>query len=181
MLHGVNPFSPLLIALAGVRMEEIPRFRDTYLFEVSPGEHGVAIHTRTGGGNRKCYCDEYGGWHREQGHAEALAYREQHGHFPDCYPWMNAGLVKKPTYLRDEDDDFDSTYATFFFCVPEKFRPLLADLVALGGQTTTPQESWRRIIGKLEAGDPNDEEFRHAMEAGRPIIEAITAVIGRQP
>ena len=31
-------------------------------------------------------------------------------------------LVKHPNYLRDEDDEFDSTYATYIFSVPEEWK-----------------------------------------------------------
>ena len=32
-------------------------------------------------------------------------------------------LQKHPQFLRDFDDDFDSTYATYVFSVPEKWKP----------------------------------------------------------
>lgn len=31
-------------------------------------------------------------------------------------------LVKHPNYMRDEDDDYDPTYATYYFSVPEEWR-----------------------------------------------------------
>lgn len=52
----------------------------------------IAVYTRMGGPNREEY--------REQ--IEALR--------------------SHPCYLRDEDDDFDSTYATFYFRIPHGFE-----------------------------------------------------------
>ena len=50
----------------------------------------LAIFTRNGGGNR------------------------------DDYQSVIDTLAEHPNYLRDEDDDFDSTYCTIFFSVPDK-------------------------------------------------------------
>lgn len=49
----------------------------------------IAVYTRNGGGNREAYQD------------------------------VIDALARHPCYLRDEDDDFDSTYATIYFRVPE--------------------------------------------------------------
>lgn len=49
----------------------------------------ICVHTRTGGGNREGYEEE------------------------------NDQLTLNPFYLYDEDDDFDSTYANFWFKIPE--------------------------------------------------------------
>lgn len=52
----------------------------------------IEIFTRVGGGNREGYADEI------------------------------EKLRSMPTYVSDEDDDFDCTYATFTFGVPEEWR-----------------------------------------------------------
>lgn len=59
---------------------------------VSDGGDTIEIYTRVGGGNRDEYEDEI----------EALR--------------------NMPTYIRDYDDDFDDTYATFEFGVPDEWR-----------------------------------------------------------
>ncbi|MFA5133067.1 MAG: hypothetical protein WC444_07110 [Candidatus Paceibacterota bacterium] len=56
----------------------------------------ICVHTRTGGGNREYY-------------AEA-----------------NNELRKNPYYLCDEDDDFDCTYANFWFKIPEEHKEIRA-------------------------------------------------------
>ena len=52
----------------------------------------IEIYTRVGGGNR------------------------------DAYEAEIETLCSMPTYIRDYDDDFDCTYATFVFGVPEEWR-----------------------------------------------------------
>lgn len=61
------------------------------------GDYVVSVHTRQGGGNRECYCDDY----------------ESHEDY--CLSENNDGMTKHPNYLSDADDDYDSTYATFYF------------------------------------------------------------------
>ena len=54
----------------------------------------ICIHTRTGGGNRESYEEE------------------------------NTLLTKNKYYLYDEDDDFDCTYANFWFKIPEEHKAI---------------------------------------------------------
>lgn len=62
----------------------------------------IAIYTRNGGGNRDDYAEVF----------------EQ--------------LSNHPCYLRDEDDAFDSTYATIYFKFPEQFAEQLSKLNTIG-------------------------------------------------
>jgi hypothetical protein len=100
----------------------------------------ICIYTRTGGGNREAYEKE------------------------------NAVLCGKAGYLRDEDDDFDCTYATFFFCVPERF----AEIVAIHMDVDiTPEQRWETTLARLRDGDKNDPQVKRAMKIVTPIVEAI--------
>jgi len=58
----------------------------------------ILIHTRTGGGNRECYEEE------------------------------NDNLTKNEFYLYDEDEEFDCTYANFWYRIPEKLTEKLLKL-----------------------------------------------------
>jgi len=58
----------------------------------------ILIHTRTGGGNR------------------------------DDYVEQNDALTKNKYYLSDEDDDYDCTYANFWFSIPEELTNELMKL-----------------------------------------------------
>jgi hypothetical protein len=151
LLHGVNPFAPLLLALVGVRIDEVPRFRDVFLTEREPGEFMVVLHTRTGGGNREDYQVE------------------------------NEALALKPTYLRDEDDDFDCTYANFFFRVPAELQATVQEIAGIGGAGEEPRVAWERVLTKLRdhPADSPDEEVRNAMEVGRPIVANILEALNQ--
>lgn len=74
-------------------VEENPEYKDNK-FE---GEYIVSISARQGGGNRECYCD----------------YNEDHE--DSCLATNNEELQEHPNFIADKDDDFDSTYNTFYF------------------------------------------------------------------
>ncbi len=79
----------------------------------------ICIHTRTGGGNR----EEYEG--------------------------DNAALAEHPLYISDSDDDFDCTYANFFYRYPEEYR---ADLEAMASNDPDykPSEMWKIAFDSLK-------------------------------
>jgi hypothetical protein len=68
----------------------------------------------------------------------------------------------------DEDDDFDSTYATVFFRVPEEAKSLLSDLA----QKRDPDAEWLKAIDAMKQGKRPDVE---AMLA--PFVEAILKAV----
>lgn len=95
------------------------RIRDVWFEKQPDGPPRIAVYTRNGGGNR----DDY---------SEPIEKMQAH-----------------PLYLLDRDDDFDSTYATFYFSVPET-----CDHPAL-----QPYDEVRAVIVKL-ARDVVDTDAR---------------------
>lgn len=86
MLFGMNDQADLLLAVIGLKKNDIERFRDV---RIEDDGKTIAVYTRTGGGNRAYY--------------------------------PNLTMRKLATWLGSEDDDFDCTYCTDRFAVPEKF------------------------------------------------------------
>lgn len=84
-------------------------------------------------GFRKHDVERFRDAHAEDGGKTISVYtRTGGGNRPD-YPQV--ALKASPLYVRDEDDDFDSTYATFYFRVPDEFVADvagLADILANG-------------------------------------------------
>jgi hypothetical protein len=66
----------------------------------------IHVYTRNGGGNRQHWSFSY-----ENDAGEACE-------CPGCI--IEHRLPKHPNYLSDHDDDFDCTYATIHFSVPEE-------------------------------------------------------------
>ncbi len=77
-------------------------------------KNAIVIHTRTGGGNREDYVKE------------------------------NQSLAQHDCYKYDCDDDFDSTYANFYFSIPEGFEGLKEAFN--GRKNLTPGEKWALLL-----------------------------------
>jgi hypothetical protein len=140
MLFGVNQAAPVLLAALGLSVSDVPRFRDAYV----AGDR-IVIHTRTGGGNRDYY---------ENAETCRANYPEYFkGENDPSGPW-NDDLRANPHYDQDADDDFDSTYADFFFRFPDEYA---ADLqaYAAANPAITPSEKWQALLAALEA-KPDD-------------------------
>jgi hypothetical protein len=162
MLFGVSGAAPFLLAALGLKREDVYRFRDCYL----SGDGEIALYTRGGGGNRECHgcLDHYEpkdapagtdvAWTTLDGtvYKATVAvddYSERH--VSDCTVIVQAKLRKHPCYLRDDDDDFDCTYSTFYFSVPDSIdRDAMASImpeVARG-------EVWEAFIAALGKSAP---------------------------
>lgn len=157
MMFGNNPLAGLTLQALQLSPNDIPRFRDAY-FDAE--ENHLVIYTRTGGGNREYY-GAPGGYDNE-----------------DYTGPFNEDLEAHPNYLRDEDDDFDSTYAYFYFSIPESFAPIFETFKSLGaGQDLNPTEKFAKMIEDLESGNVTPETAR-ALEVGKSIAEQINKAIG---
>lgn len=106
MVYGVNQEAFFILPMLGKHPDEYPRFRDCFIgkqhtdgeldcFGSPIHKHGdeklISVFTRVGGGNREGYEKEI------------------------------EELRNMPEYIEDYDDDYDPTYATFVFKVPEVF------------------------------------------------------------
>lgn len=88
----------------------------------------IAVYTRNGGGNREEY-------------DAVFEFLSQH-----------------PNYLRDEDDSFDSTYATIFFSFPDEFADTLRILD--NGETWNPDELWLDKLAEFQSLGREEIEAR---------------------
>ena len=152
-LFGVNPYAGLLLGFLGTSHDQVPRFRDCYI------EDGrIVLYTRMGGGNR--------------GHWDYSETEEG----PDCEcPGCIAEnyLPTLPGYLYNEDDDFDCTYASYYYEPEPEVADLVSQLEGIGGGNN-PGEQWQKLFADMGARKDTPQIAR-ALEVGKPIIEAITA------
>ena len=129
MLFAYNPLGSHLLALLNMTREEIPRFRDVYIGEWQ-GEKAIAVYTRMGGGNRghwELYDDTFDGTN-----CSCAGCRAEHY------------LAAHPAYLGDQDDDFDQTYATYYFRLPKNVDQSQLDLDA------TPGDKWEAFFKEIK-------------------------------
>lgn len=106
---------------------KVGRFRDVW---VERGERGpvIAVYTRNGGGNRQ---------HVGDGAA---------GIGCDCTGCVATfHLPAHSQYIRDADDAFDETYATFYFWPPE--NPTILDMLSkVAVDPVDTSERWKTAI-----------------------------------
>ena len=139
MLFGQSKHADLLLSLLGLTKASFYRFRDCYLDE----KGRIAIYTRGGGNNRDCYCGE--GYHKPEEMTEELGGDK---HAPRCVVLLQHANRKHACYIKDEDDDFDCTYATFYFSLP-----MHVDRGALEGvePEMNRDEVWQAFLAGLHA------------------------------
>jgi len=147
MLFGENHLSKFIIASLDVNKEYFGRYRDAF---VTNGE--IAVYTRNGGG------------HRRHNNEFTLSAGE-HCNCPGCI--IKYRLPKHPLYLRDMDDEFDSTYATVYFKLPEEHKDVL---LAIDIGEFDPSKRWKDRLANL-----TDKDF----EAFRPVLEQILKSKGK--
>lgn len=160
VLFGKNPHSKILLVMLDIDQPngnwESGRFRDIWVEErgvLEPKEKVIALYTRNGGGNRDdCWDDEkekrY--WNEDKQRCDC----------PACT--INENLPKHPNYLYDEDDDFDATYNTAYFSIPEGYE-LIVDMM------NKPKEKWDELFRKLENSEDHidDPDVQRALNVGK--------------
>lgn len=164
-IHGTNPLAGVLLKMLNIGPEDVPRFRDCYF----DGEH-IVLYTRTGGGNRDFYENEE-------------SCRENHPEYFETEnepsgPW-NDDLRKIDGFVRDEDDDYDSTYVNFYFTVPKQFNYLLDKLKSMA-QKETQSERWEASINRIKTASPDDPLIARMTEAFSPIFAALEKSTGEE-
>lgn len=147
----------ILLAILG--NPEVGWFRDAWVEKGEDGKPVIAIYTRNGGGNREHYCHFQGcpTCSNKRGYCGCWEDCET-GHKKGCTcpsPGTDCactgciatyGLPAHPNYLRDQDDDFDCTYATFYFRVPDEYQQALAS-VAVDHVDT--DQRWMDVIDAI--------------------------------
>ena len=140
LYNALFGFNPACIFLAPMLTDENPQGFFPRFRDCFMGEDNetIEIFTRVGGGNREYYEEEI------------------------------EKLQSMPTYIRDEDNAFDCTYATFTFGVPSKWR-VDFDAIAHGDfrsvtdayvermQACFPKLNVREILEGYIASEDGDE------------------------
>lgn len=93
LLNGIGTATLFFLPMLGKHPGEFSRFRDCFVLasDLPASENRICVYTRTGGNNRLDYADEI------------------------------QAIQDMGWYERDEDDDFDNTYMTFYFLVPPHY------------------------------------------------------------
>lgn len=89
---------------------------------------------------RDCYLSEDG--------ERIIVYTRNGGGNREEYQYVFDELSENENYICDYDDDFDCTYASIEFSVPEKYKKITSEL-AKETDTTTGAEKWDMLFKKM--------------------------------
>lgn len=139
---GNNPLIGLILAsIQRVQPIGFDRLRDAYLDLQPDGSVLLAVYTRCGGGNR------------------------------EEYQSMFTVAAGHPLFVREEDSDFDNTYATLWFKAPEHMAADFKRLAELAKMlTVTPATRFETVMADLEN--------KPAPVLPPPLVEADKAEVG---
>jgi len=152
LIEGVNPAAFLILPMLGKHADDYPRFRDCFvqkrkfvlskeglpymtMDEENPKwfenerepEPVICVLTRMGGGNRECW---------EDGEEDC-----------ECAACEADKLEQHELCIERFDDDFDCTYCTFVFRVPDKWRADY-DLI-VGGKLSEISEEYKKELYRV--------------------------------
>ncbi len=146
------------------------------LFGLNPAAHfllsALGLTTADVGRFRDCYLQQEGEELR------IVIYTRNGGGNREAYEGVTAALQAHRCYLDDRDDDFDCTYASYFFAVPEKFKSAMGVFAA---ETVEPGQKWNNLIEGLKKGDVNDPVVKNAIEVGQSILQQISEAATEAP
>jgi len=126
---------------------DVGRFRDAWIERTALGQFFIHVYTRNGGANRADYADQ-------------IAWMRRH-------PW----------FQRDEEDSFDSTYASFWFLVPPD-RTAKLERWAVAPVDT--DKRWKDTIALLNSPDgPPPEVMERAKKVFGPAMDQIAGILGQ--
>lgn len=139
VVFGTFPEAPVVLYMLDKRPNDFGRFRDAWIEKTEEGEVRFAVYTRNGGGNRES--------------------------FPEVFKEM----AENPLFLSERDDNFDATYATFYFKPPENALEKLRELGKREGfevpddwtleSAARPlidtSKRWHECVEAMKAGTPN--------------------------
>lgn len=155
LLHGQQPDAALLIRALALGEVKGLRLRDAWL---NPDGTRIIVFTRNGGGNREHYNDEC-----EAG---------ENCHCTGCT--ITYDVKRDPLYVRDWDDDYDSTYAYIEYRIPQGMKDWAANLAT--GQVMPSlkerSEAVRAEMDKLSKEQiENDPRFKSIISSLRKVID----------
>lgn len=123
---GEDDRGNILLAILG--NPDPGRYRDSWVELADNGDPVIAIYTRNGGGNRDCYCEEENDYL--------------------CTGCTGDNFEDHELCFEAIDDEFDCTYRTYRFLVPEEYKK---ELAKIAGDKVDPSQRWLDFFAALDA------------------------------
>ena len=81
-------------------------------------------------------------------------------------------LPQHPNYLNDRDDDFDSTYATIYFSIPDQMKELAKQLET---KTFDPDKRWMEKLESMQ--NETVESLKQKYPVLMKVLDEITKAV----
>jgi hypothetical protein len=157
MIHGVNPQTPILMAILDLDGDKGVKFPEKWSpYEDGLNDEGEAFVNECiekkqymTGRFRDIYLNEDG--------TLITLYTRNGGGNRNEYFYIFDILKTHPNYLNDYDDDFDGTYAYVEFSIPEQAKDLIKTLVT-GEKPLTVSEKFEQTMKEMQGMSKEDFE-----------------------
>lgn len=134
IIHGSNKYSEIILQVLNLELDEVARFRDAWI-----EDDKIIIYNRCGAGNKndrklnKTGCPEY--WNQIRDHS---------------------------LYIKDYEDDFDSTYTYTEFKIPEEYKNVIEKIKKLqdrnGSHIPASEEDIKNKVEQIMEENPEQLE-----------------------
>lgn len=177
LIFGQNEYAGVILATLGLKRDDVGRFRDCYVagdrivvYTRNGGDNRKCWCEQGLTGTEQCK------HHKETRQRKKMVetpYKSGGGSFirslnewedyetlicdaPDseeCHCigcTMRFHIPKHPMYEKDVDDDYDNTYATIYYKIPEQWKGFLAEM---NTGDWNPAERWQQALKTIETGE----------------------------
>ncbi|MDP1711963.1 MAG: hypothetical protein Q8K86_05850 [Candidatus Nanopelagicaceae bacterium] len=132
------------------------------LLDLKPGDVGRF---------RDCYVSEDG--------KRIVVFTRNGGGNREDYENVISQLQKHPAYVKDYDDDFDCTYASFEFNVPEEHKDFAELMLGLTQNKKPPMQKFEDLIEKMQT-DSKHPDVQKIIEKMAPVMEQLKKVFSKE-
>lgn len=189
MLMGRNRFAPLLMAMLDLDARKLPTLKGQPE-DWSPADHSFPTDKEAEDWYAECVSSKCWSTGRfrdiylSNDGKKIVLFTRNGGGNRSSYNYVFEILKRHPNYVTDYDDDFDSTYASIEFSVPQKFieNGFVEMLMAYGaGQPETPMLRFKKLIEKIGSGKADDDpDVKRALDVTAKLMEDFQKILDAQ-
>lgn len=179
LLHGENPNSVILKTILGIDQKHpnAPEWPTVNGQEWDPYDHGETPESMKF--VQECIEKKYwmSGRYRDiflnEDGTQIVLYTRNGGGNRESYSYIFQVLSGHPNYIKDWDDDFDSTYAYISFSVPKGWEEFCKQL-STGEPLQSVSAKFQETIDEMKKMDP--EEFKKDKRF-KPVADILNQII----
>jgi len=189
MLMGRNRFTALLMTMLDLDVRKLPALKGQPE-DWSPSDHSFPTDKEAEDWYAECVSSKcwptgrFRDIYLSNDGKKIVLFTRNGGGNRSSYNYVFEILKRHPNYVTDYDDDFDSTYASIEFSVPQKFieNGFVEMLMAYGaGQPETPMLRFKKLIERIGSGKADDDpDVKRALDVTAKLMEDFQKILDSQ-